>query len=79
MEFCRKALVCVEKVRDCYLTPEGLSHIARVVGKPLCAVDEFTSCLDILPFAKMCVEKQSDNVTHNVTVKEDGSGLGGRY
>lgn len=39
----------------CYWTKEGLSSIASVIGRPISA-DHLTSKLDILPFAKFCVE-----------------------
>lgn len=41
-------------VPDCYWTAKGLSKLASVVGKPLSA-DSFTSRLEIMPFAKICV------------------------
>lgn len=44
-----------EKVPDCYWTAEGLSNIASVIGKPL-GTDDLTSKLEVLPFAKICVE-----------------------
>ncbi|KAK1399054.1 hypothetical protein POM88_008917 [Heracleum sosnowskyi] len=44
-----------EKVPDCYWTQEGLSNIASVIGRPLGA-DALTSKLEVLPFARMCVE-----------------------
>lgn len=43
-----------EKVPDCYWTREGLSWLASSIGTPLCA-DDSTSKLEVLPFAKMCV------------------------
>ncbi|KAK1356383.1 hypothetical protein POM88_049639 [Heracleum sosnowskyi] len=45
----------LSKVPDCYWTSIGLSSIASVVGNPLGA-DELTSKLDVLPFAKVCVQ-----------------------
>lgn len=42
-------------IPDCYWTNEGLSSIASVIGRPLCA-DARTSQLELLPFAKMCVD-----------------------
>lgn len=42
-------------VPDCYWTRKGLSRIASVLGVPLGA-DALTSQLEILPFAKMCVQ-----------------------
>lgn len=44
-----------EKVPDCYWTQEGLSSLASAIGPPLGA-DELTSKLEVLPFAKMCVQ-----------------------
>lgn len=52
---CLPLWVKFEQVPDCYWTQEGMSSIASVIGRPLYA-DEFTSKLDILPFAKICVE-----------------------
>ncbi|KAK1388172.1 hypothetical protein POM88_016350 [Heracleum sosnowskyi] len=43
------------KIPDCYWTSEGLSWLGSVIGRPLCA-DALTSKLEILPFAKFCVE-----------------------
>ncbi|KAK1401521.1 hypothetical protein POM88_001126 [Heracleum sosnowskyi] len=45
----------ISKIPDCYWTSTGLSSIASVVGNPLGA-DELTSKLDVLPFAKVCVQ-----------------------
>ncbi|KAK1384236.1 hypothetical protein POM88_021971 [Heracleum sosnowskyi] len=45
----------LSKVPDCYWTSIGLSSIASVVGNPLGA-DELTSKLDVLPFAKVCIQ-----------------------
>lgn len=42
-------------ISDCYWTKEGLSSIASVIGPPIIA-DQLTSKLDILPFARFCVE-----------------------
>lgn len=42
------------KVPDCYWTTEGLSWLGSAIGVPLCA-DALTSKLEVLPFAKMCV------------------------
>lgn len=44
-----------EKIPDSYWTREGLSWLASSVGKPLCA-DANTSKLEVLPFAKLCVD-----------------------
>ncbi|KAK1397099.1 hypothetical protein POM88_006962 [Heracleum sosnowskyi] len=43
------------KIPDCYWTCKGLSWLGSVIGVPLCA-DTLTSKLEVLPFAKMCVE-----------------------
>lgn len=43
-----------ERVPDCYWTKEGLSWLASPIGVPLYA-DELTSKLEVLPFARMCV------------------------
>ncbi|KAK1351496.1 hypothetical protein POM88_054281 [Heracleum sosnowskyi] len=44
-----------EKVPDCYWTVEGLGSLASAIGPPIGA-DALTSQLEILPFAKMCVQ-----------------------
>ena len=44
-----------DKVPDSYWTREGLSHLASAIGKPL-AADDLTRKLEILPFAKICVD-----------------------
>ena len=41
-------------VPDCYWNEQCLSRLASAIGPPLCA-DELTSKLEVLPFAKMCV------------------------
>lgn len=43
-----------DKLPDSYWTEECLSRLASCIGPPLCA-DELTSKLEILPFAKICV------------------------
>lgn len=45
----------LSNVHDCYWTNKGLSSLASIVGRPLSA-DNLTSQLDVLPFAKMCVQ-----------------------
>lgn len=40
---------------DCYWEQEGFSNLASAIGRPV-FVDEFTSRLEILQFAKICVE-----------------------
>lgn len=58
-----------KEIPDCYWTCEGLSRIASVIGKPLCA-DKLTSQLDILPFACMCVDyKLGDDLPSSIPVK----------
>ncbi|KAK1401522.1 hypothetical protein POM88_001127 [Heracleum sosnowskyi] len=42
-------------IPDCYWTQKGLSSIASVVGVPISA-DPLTAKLNILPFARFCVE-----------------------
>lgn len=50
---------------DCYWTQEGLSRVASVVG----VADALTSQLEILPFAKMCVDcKVGDPLPNVITV-----------
>lgn len=44
-----------EKVPDSYWTREGLSWLASSIGHPLSA-DNNTSRLEVLPFAKICVD-----------------------
>lgn len=43
------------RIPDCYWTQKGLSWLASTIGRPLCA-DELTAKVEVLPFAKMCVE-----------------------
>lgn len=45
----------LSNVPDCYWTSEGLGSIASVIGRPICA-DARTSQLELLPFARMCVD-----------------------
>lgn len=40
---------------ECYWTKEGLSSLASAIGRPL-HTDELTSRMELLPFAKVCVE-----------------------
>ncbi|KAK1369723.1 hypothetical protein POM88_035815 [Heracleum sosnowskyi] len=44
-----------ENVPDSYWTREGLSYLGSIIGSPLSA-DELTSKLEIVPFAKLCVD-----------------------
>lgn len=44
-----------ENMPDSYWTREGLSCLGSAIGKPLSA-DDLTSKLEILPFAKLCVD-----------------------
>lgn len=44
-----------DQVPDSYWTVNCLSRLASVIGPPLCA-DELTFRLEILPFAKICVQ-----------------------
>lgn len=44
-----------DNVPDSYWTREGLSYLGSAIGKPLSA-DALTNKLEILPFAKLCVE-----------------------
>ncbi|KAK1351617.1 hypothetical protein POM88_054161 [Heracleum sosnowskyi] len=52
-------------VPDCYWTREGLSFLASPIGTPICA-DPLTSKLDMLPFAKMCVQYNVGDPLPNV-------------
>lgn len=45
----------LSNVPGCYWTEEGLGHLASVIGRPLGA-DALTSRLNIIPFARMCVQ-----------------------
>lgn len=47
--------VKISNIPDSYWTVKGLSRLASVVGKPICA-DSLTSKLEVLPFAKVCVK-----------------------
>lgn len=44
-----------ENIPDSYWTREGLSFLGSAIGKPLSA-DDMTAKLEILPFAKLCVD-----------------------
>ena len=44
-----------DNIPDAYWTQEGLSYLGSAIGKPL-AADPLTCKLEILPFAKICVE-----------------------
>lgn len=58
-----------EKVPDCYWTKDGLSWLASSIGSPLCA-DENTSKLEVLPYAKLCVNyKIGDDLPSNLAVE----------
>lgn len=43
-----------ERIPDCCWTVDGLSSLASAIGPPI-YVDDLTSKLEILPFAKFCV------------------------
>lgn len=45
----------LSNIPDCYWTEEGLGRLASTIGKPLCA-DNLTSQMNVLPFARMCVQ-----------------------
>ncbi|KAK1365668.1 hypothetical protein POM88_041229 [Heracleum sosnowskyi] len=54
---------------DSYWTQDGLSFLASVIGNPLSA-DDMTSRLEILPFAKICVEyKIVDDLPSKIEVE----------
>ncbi|KAK1369731.1 hypothetical protein POM88_035823 [Heracleum sosnowskyi] len=58
-----------ENMPDCYWTREGLSFLGSVIGNPLSA-DDLTSKLEILPFAKLCVEyKIGDELPNKIEVE----------
>ncbi|KAK1351619.1 hypothetical protein POM88_054163 [Heracleum sosnowskyi] len=58
------------KIPDCYWTQKGLSWLGSAVGRPLCA-DALTSKLEILPFAKICVEyKIGDDLPEAIEVQD---------
>lgn len=44
----------LHNVPDCYWTAKGISKLASVIGQPL-SVDSYTSKVEIMPFAKICV------------------------
>ncbi|KAK1351493.1 hypothetical protein POM88_054287 [Heracleum sosnowskyi] len=46
--------VKISNIPDSYWTAKGLSRLASVVGPPICA-DALTSKLEVLPFARFCV------------------------
>lgn len=57
----------LSNVPECYWTEYGLGSLASVIGKPLCA-DNPTSQLDIMLFAKMCVDyKVGDELPEKIT------------
>ena len=58
-----------DQVPDSYWTANCLSRLASFIGPPLCA-DELTSRLEILPFAKMCVQYTiGDDLPTQIPVK----------
>lgn len=44
-----------DNIPDSYWNPQCLSRIASVIGPPLCS-DSLTSRMEVMPFAKICVE-----------------------
>lgn len=44
-----------DNIPDSYWTPQCLSRLASVIGPPLCS-DELTSRMEVMPFAKICVD-----------------------
>lgn len=50
---------------DCYWTSKGLSRLASVIGQPIGA-DDLTSKLEIMPFAKLCVQYSIGDPLPNV-------------
>lgn len=67
--------VKLSNILDCYWTEDGLSSLASTIGRPIC-VDNLTSHLDIMPFARMCVEYKVGDALHDVipAVALDASG-----
>ncbi|KAK1384253.1 hypothetical protein POM88_021988 [Heracleum sosnowskyi] len=58
-----------ENMPDSFWTRDGLSFLASVIGNPLSA-DDMTSRLEILPFAKLCVEyKIGDDLPSKIEVE----------
>ncbi|KAK1384884.1 hypothetical protein POM88_022619 [Heracleum sosnowskyi] len=59
-----------ENIPDCYWTTKGLSYLASTIAPPLGA-DALTSKLEILPFAKMCVNyKVGDVLPKKISVTD---------